>query len=148
MEDRAGPPGRAARLAAILKSVPAGQAHREIDEAEALGRQLLGLDVEPPPRSGPAPGPGGPIAATPAASGPSGSADGPKGPREIVNRLESSAAGCRWLLDQWAASARSSTAARAGRTRPGLGDLPAGDGARAAGGGGLGLPPAQGAGPR
>ena len=92
-----------ARLAALLRSVPAGQARRELDEAEALGRQLLGLDVEPPPRSGPAPRAGGPIAATPAASGPSGSANGPKGPREIVDRLESSAAGCRWLLDQWAA---------------------------------------------
>ncbi len=92
-----------ARLAAILRSVPAGQARREIDEAEALGRQLLGLDVEPPARSGPAPGPGRPVATTPAASGPSGSADVRKGPREIVDGLESSAAGCRWLLGQWAA---------------------------------------------
>ena len=39
----------AARLAAILRSVPADQARREIDEVEALGRQLLGEDDQPPP---------------------------------------------------------------------------------------------------
>ena len=93
----------AARLAAILHSMPAGKVRREIDEAEALGRQLLGLDVEPPAPSGPAPAPGRPVATTPTASGPSGSADVRKRPGELVDGLESSAAGCRWLLGQWAA---------------------------------------------
>ena len=138
-----------ARLAAILRSVPAGQARREIDEAEALGRQLLGLDVEPPPRSGPAPGSGGPIATTPAASSPSGSAEGRKGPREIVRpprivgRRLPMAAGPMGRPPRDPRPRRELV-----ERRPGHGGLPAGAGARAAGGGGLGLPPAQGAGPR
>jgi hypothetical protein len=91
------------RMAALQRSVPGELASRQQAEAAALGRALLGDGGEvpaPPPQGTHLDHPlhqaimGGPR--RPAASG-------IEHPEAIVLRLESTGAGCRWLLDRWAA---------------------------------------------
>ena len=91
----------AARLAHLITSVPAAEARREQEVAVALGFWLLsgrGQDAEPGLMEnilnvlGTGPD---------SAKGP-GHLDLLDHPQAIVFRLESTAAGCRWLLDRWA----------------------------------------------
>ncbi len=90
-----------ARLSHLIESVPIAEANREQEVAVALGFWLFsdrGNDAEPGLQdnvlnvlgTGPA-----------SAKGP-GHLDFLDHPQAIVFRLESTAAGCRWLLDRWA----------------------------------------------
>src|SRR5262245_42517817 len=88
----------AARLTEAIQNAAAEQARRVDAEVAELGRRLLRDQFGPL-----APGPGGddrpaqtPVAA---ATGPADDADHPS---RLISRLESSGAGCRWLLDRWA----------------------------------------------
>ena len=92
-----------ARLGAIMRSVPDELARQQQEEAAALGRRLIGESGEAPParlddalRTDPLLGfvSGG---LKPAAAGVLNHAEA------IVLRLESTAAGCVWLLGRWAA---------------------------------------------
>jgi hypothetical protein len=89
----------AARLATCIRTGTAGLAHREPAEAEALGRRLFHgsrtsfteyaeLEIEPGPK--------------PRALGASALAADPDHAATLVFELESTAAGCLWLLDRWA----------------------------------------------
>jgi hypothetical protein len=87
-----------ARLASIIRSTPELLALRQADEAAALGQRLFQ-------------DPRGPLPLYPhyldnlcdrpriSASRPG---DDPDAPARLILRLESTAAGCQWLLDQWA----------------------------------------------
>ena len=87
----------AALLADQIATVPREEDRRRREEVEHLGRRLL-----PPPRR-PVPG-GDPGTGLDRASlGLPASPDDPDDPLRLVNRLESTAGGCRWLLDRWAA---------------------------------------------
>jgi hypothetical protein len=90
-----------ARLADLIRTAPAEEAHRQEEEAVALGRRLF-WDRR------------GPMALYPhydlrdellAQRNPrtsfSGLADDPDDPDRLVHRLESTAAGCRWMLNRW-----------------------------------------------
>jgi hypothetical protein len=87
----------AALLASSIRQVPAQEAFRQQDEALALGRRLFW-------------DPRGPLALYPHAGyqprqprvSDSGLVDDPDDPARLVLRLESTAAGCRWLLARWA----------------------------------------------
>jgi hypothetical protein len=87
----------AARQAAAIRNAPVEEAFRQEDEVLALGRRLFW-------------DPQGPLALYPhfeyrpgqprvSSSGLTGD---PDDPARLVLRLESTAAGCRWLLDRWA----------------------------------------------
>jgi hypothetical protein len=87
-----------ARLTAIIRSAPAEAALRQEEEALTLGRRLF-FD------------PRGPVPLYPHSLYPfpdrprissSGLSDDPDDPPRLLLRLESTAAGCRWLLDRWA----------------------------------------------
>ena len=89
-----------ARLSSLIHGVPAAAASRQQEEAAALGRRLLSgrnvtqeanfqsqiLSLLVPGRK----------------SQPAQSVDVLEHPEAIVMRLESTAAGCRWMLDRWA----------------------------------------------
>jgi hypothetical protein len=90
-----------ARLAGIIRAAPAAEAHRQEEEAVVLGRRLF-WDRR------------GPMALYPhydlrdellAQRNPrtsfSGLADDPDDPDRLVHRLESTAAGCQWMLNRW-----------------------------------------------
>jgi hypothetical protein len=87
----------AARLADAVRHGQVDQANRQADEVAALGRQLFWDPV-------------GPICVYPQlsegledpkrVSWPK-TVDDPLDPARIVNRLEATAVGCRWLLDRW-----------------------------------------------
>jgi hypothetical protein len=87
----------AARLAAFELDRLAEETFRQEDEALALGRRLFH-------------DPRGPLPLYPHAEyqprqprvSDSGLIDDPDQPARLVHRLESTAAGCRWLLDRWA----------------------------------------------
>ncbi|HZW31568.1 MAG TPA: hypothetical protein VFF52_12725, partial [Isosphaeraceae bacterium] len=84
-----------ARLAETIQNAAADQARRLDEEIAELGRRLLPDPLGPAPlRPGEADRPG----QTPVVPGP---ADDPDHPSRLISRLESSAAGCRWLLDRW-----------------------------------------------
>ena len=82
-----------ARLAGIIRTAPAEEAHRQEGEAALLGRRLFLdshaalRDVILEGRELPLPHSGGP--------------DTPDHPAAIVHQLEATADGCRWLLDRW-----------------------------------------------
>src|SRR5262245_19648935 len=86
-----------ARLATNTLHAPVEEAHAQADEVLVLGRRLF-WDARGPialyPHF-PAPLPG------PRTSG-SADAEDPDDPARLVGRLESTAAGCRWLLGRWA----------------------------------------------
>jgi hypothetical protein len=88
----------AVRQAAVVRDVPVAEAFRQEDEALALGRRLF-WDAR------------GPLALYPHFEyrpgepriSHSGLVDAADDPARLVLRLESTAAGCRWLLARWAA---------------------------------------------
>jgi hypothetical protein len=88
---------QAARIAAAARSAALEQAAAEADEALVLGRRLIW-------------DPRGPVVTYPQfekSYGPSvraswsGNIEDPHEPARLLNRLESSALGCAWLLDRW-----------------------------------------------
>jgi hypothetical protein len=87
-----------ARLAGLIRVAPAEAVLRQEEEAAALGQRLFH------DRRGPLPlyphslysFPGQPRVSS------SGLSDDPDAPPRLLLRLESTAAGCRWLLDRWA----------------------------------------------
>src|SRR5262245_60150540 len=87
----------AARLASHILNIPAEEQTRQADEVLVLGRRLF-WDARGPialyPHF-PSPLPG------PRTSG-SGAAEDPDDPARLVNQLEATPAGCRWLLARWA----------------------------------------------
>ncbi len=87
----------AARLASIISTAPAEEALRQADEAAALGQRLFHdprgpLPLYPHTLYG--------LNGQPRVSD-SGLADDPDDPARLLLRLESTAAGCRWLLGRW-----------------------------------------------
>jgi hypothetical protein len=87
----------AARLASILGAAPAEEALRQADRAAALGQRLFQ-------------DPGGPLPLYPHSLygthdrpriSDSGLGDDPDAPARLLLQLESTAAGCGWLLDRW-----------------------------------------------
>ena len=87
----------AARLASILVAAPAEEALRQADQAAALGQRLFQ-------------DPRGPLPLYPhhlysfhrnPRVSASGLGDDPDDPARLLLQLESTAAGCRWLLDRW-----------------------------------------------
>jgi hypothetical protein len=87
----------AARLASNIGATPAEEALRQADQAVALGQRLF-LD------------PGGPLPLYPHSLygthdrpriSDSGLGDDPDAPARLLLRLESTAAGCGWLIDRW-----------------------------------------------
>jgi hypothetical protein len=92
-----------AQLASHVRTAAAGQAQR-LDEAVAeLGRRLF-RDRDPlEPRSLATRGDGQPRRpGNSRFSSGSGPAGDPDHPSQLIPRLESTSAGCRWLLDRWA----------------------------------------------
>jgi hypothetical protein len=91
----------AARLAHLIESVPLAETRREQEVAVALGFWLLS-------ERGPSAEPGlmenilNVLGTGPASAKGPGHLDLLDHPQAIVFRLESTAAGCRWLLDRWA----------------------------------------------
>jgi hypothetical protein len=90
-----------ARLTRIIRSVPVEEGHQQAEEAEELGRRLF-WDRR------------GPLALYPhfplrdqllgerkPRTSFSGRVDDPDDPARLVSQLESTAAGCQWLLDRW-----------------------------------------------
>ena len=125
----------AARLTAILRQTSAGPARTEMDEAEALGRRLIREDDDAA---------GGVRAGTGSRRSDRRKADHvgrarigrrpEESPARSLDRLESTAAGCRWLRNKWAELRgildRGDTWSN---YDSGHGDLHAGAGARAGG---------------
>ena len=70
-----------ARLSSLMRTAAAERAGQDQEEVIALGRRLISREGDP--------------------SGAGGRDDLPKDPEAIVDRLESTATGCRWLLARW-----------------------------------------------
>ncbi len=89
-----------ARLSHLIESVPIAEARREHEEAVALGLWLFngrGKDAE----AGLQDNVLNVLGTAPATAKGPGHLDLLDHPQAIVFRLESTAAGCRWLLDRW-----------------------------------------------
>jgi hypothetical protein len=86
----------AARAAAALRAAEATAGLENHDEVAALGHWLLALDLRAKQEAGKALFP----FLSPDRHDPFGRGRGE--PRHIVLRLEATAVGCRWLIDQWA----------------------------------------------
>ena len=91
-----------ARLAAIMRTVPDELARHQREEAAALGRRLLGEDDKEAIPDFDHPLFDGPLRQLLLRHTPPPKVDPLDHPETIVRRLESTAAGCRWLLDRWA----------------------------------------------
>ncbi len=70
-----------ARISSVMRTAAAERAGQDQEEVIALGRRLISSEGDP--------------------SGAGGRDDLPKDPDSIVDRLESTATGCRWLLTRW-----------------------------------------------
>jgi hypothetical protein len=87
----------AARLESIIISAPAEEALRQADQAAALGQRLFQDSMGPLPLY--------PHSLYDSHGKPrvsdSGLGDNPDAPSRLLLQLESTAAGCRWLLERW-----------------------------------------------
>jgi hypothetical protein len=86
----------AARLTDRMRHHASEREYREADEVADLARRLF-WDPRGPTALYPSPPD---LTVSPRVSWP-GAVDHPLNPARIVNRLESTATGCRWLLDRW-----------------------------------------------
>ena len=90
-----------ARLASIIRAAPAEEARSQEEEALILGRRLF-WDRRGPMLLYPHfPLRDQPLADRKPRTSFSGLADDPDDPARLVLRLESTDAGCRWMLDRW-----------------------------------------------
>ena len=103
-----------ARLSSLIHCVPAAAASRQQEEAAALGRRLLSdrnatleANLQSQLLNALVPGLKSQTVAP--------SVDVLDHPEAIVLRLESTAAGCRWMLDRWSELRADSTRATPGR---------------------------------